>query len=277
MNICYQCNREYYVIPARQKNSKFCSINCKASYQSIYCTGDKNHNYGKKWTEENKKRQSMIVSSKVDDEYRFNSGKANRGKKFSIERIKRMHDHRTSDSYSHLHNENTKIQIGIKSKEKFTRSFKEKFRSTMEESGHWIPLDCKKDYEIYFRQSNWTKRMFDELYDTNKFLIETYGIFNSVNNTTGVVRDHAFSRQSGFKMGVFPQILRHIENCKIILHSDNVKKHISKNINSDSLTLEELVDNIKNTKYLWEEQEICLKLIEKYENGNRWNRKEALV
>lgn len=276
INICLECKSEYYVKPSRQKKSKYCCIKCKGTYQSKNHSGSNNPNFGNSWTTEQRKNQSKIVKSKVDDEYRLKCGSANRGKTFSKERIDRMHRHRTFDSYSRPHTEESKKKIGQKSKEKFTDDYKKKYRQKMEELGKWVPLEEKSDYEIYFKESDWIKPMFSELYNEYKNLIESYGVFDAFKNTKGVVRDHAFSRKSGFDLGVFPEILRHIENCQIILHSNNVKKNVSKNINSDSLTLEELLDKIENTNYTdWEEQEICLAKIKDYRNGKRWNRKEA--
>ena len=276
VNICLKCSKEYRVKPSLQQKSKYCSIICKGAYQSINRKGFNNSNFGKKWSSEKKEQQSGIVKSKVDDEYRLKSGSANRGKKFSKELVERMHSHRTAESYSKPHTEQSKEKIGKKSKEKFTEEYKQKFRKKMEDTGQWIPLDKKTDYEVYFSESGWNKPLFDCLYNENKNLIESHGIFNTFNNTKGVVRDHAFSRKSGFDLGVFPEILRHIENCQIITHSNNVKKNVSKNINSDSITLEELIDRITNTKYNdWEEQEICLAKIKEYKSGKRWKRKEA--
>jgi hypothetical protein len=275
-NVCLECKKDYSVKPSRQEKSKFCSYACKGIFQSKNLKGVNNPNFGNNWSLEKKKNQSNIIKSKVDKIYRFKSGSANRGKKFSKERIERMHGHRNIESYSRPHTIETKKKIGQKSKEKFTESYKRNYRQKMENLRLWIPLEEKTDYEIYFKESSWAKSMFSELYHEYKDLIESYGVFDAFKNTKGVVRDHAFSRKSGFDLGVFPEIIRHIENCQIILHSDNVKKNVSKNITSDSLTLEELPDKIQNTKYTeWEEQDICLKKIEDYKNGKRWKRKEA--
>ena len=47
--------------------------------------------------------------------------------------------------------------------------------------------------------------MFDIITDSNQQkLLKEFGIFNSYSNTKGVVRDHMYSRLSGFKNGVFP-------------------------------------------------------------------------
>lgn len=259
-----------------RRDRKYCSYKCKGVYQKQNLTGKNNPNYGKKWSEEKRKLQSEIVRSKVDDEYRFKAGSANRGKKFSKERIERMHGHRSFESYSRPHTKESKEKIGKKSKEKFTKEYNKKYRQKMEEIGKWIPLENKPDYEIYFKESDWIQPMVDDLYKECKDLIESNGFFNAYTNTKGVVRDHAFSRKSGFDLRVFPEILRHIENCQIILHSDNVKKNFSKNIDSDSITLEKLFDKIENTQYTnWEEQEVCLAKIKEYRNGKRWKRKEA--
>lgn len=74
------------------------------------------------------------------------------------------------------------------------------------------------------------------------------GFFNQKTNTKGFVRDHKFSRKSGFNDLIFPEILRHPCNCSLIIHGDNVRKHHSKSIQSDSIQLSELFDNIYNYK-----------------------------
>lgn len=273
VNICLECKKEYCVKPSQQEKSKYCCIKCKGIYQSKNRKGSNNPNFGKSWTTEQRKKQSNIVKSKVDEEYRFKCGTANRSKTFSKEKIESMHGHRTFNSYSRPHTEESKKKIAQKSKEKFTNDYKKKHRQKMEEIGKWIPLEQKNDYEIYFNESDWIKPMFSELYQDYSDLIESYGVFNAYSNTKGVVRDHAFSRRSGFELGVFPEILRHIDNCQIILHSENVKKNMSKSIPSDSLSLEKLLDSIENTKYSeWEEQETCLVKIKEYRNGKRWKR-----
>jgi hypothetical protein len=44
---------------------------------------------------------------------------------------------------------------------------------------------------------------------------------------------------------------------------------------TNSLTIDQLFDRIINTKHVWDEQELCLILIEEYKNGKRWKRKEV--
>ena len=83
-------------------NTPVCSKACKkVQYSRIY-TGANNSNFGKKWSLEQRARQSNLIKSKVTDERRFKSGSANRDKKFSEELINKMHSNRTSDSYKRV-------------------------------------------------------------------------------------------------------------------------------------------------------------------------------
>ena len=84
----------------------------------------------------------------------------------------------------------------------------------MELQGNWIPLNKKSDYEIYYKEANWICGMFDIIKDKEQLsLLNKFGVFNAFTNTKGVVRDHIYSRHSGFRDGVFPEIMRHPCNC----------------------------------------------------------------
>lgn len=278
LKTCLFCNVDYQT---KVDTQKYCNRLCKNEHQKITQKGRKmipkfgaeNPNFGKKWTDERKIRQSEIIKSKVDDAYREKAGSANRGVKFSQERIDKMHSHRTLESYSRIMPENSKILIGIKSKQKFeNEDFRINFRKTMEDKGIWIPLEIKDDIEIYYNASNWNKRLFDVLYEDNKELIQNLGVYNTYTNTKGVVRDHMLSRNTGFHLKVFPEIIRHVENCEILEHAKNVKKRFKE---KDSISLDELFKRIENTKHIWHEQDLCLNLIKEYKNGKRWERKEV--
>lgn len=279
LEICCEYCKAIFI--TKERTRKLCSVACKNKQQSINFKGRKqepkfgaeNPNFGKKWSDEKRKAQSELIKSKVDAEYREKCSTANRGVKFSQERISKMHDHRTSESYSRPHTDETKQILSKKSKEKFTRpGYTEKIRNVMEERGHWIPENLKPDWEIYLKEANWKYRMFDILYEANSIIIKEFGVYNSFKNTTGVVRDHMLSRHTGFINGVFPELIRHIENCSIILHSDNIRKrHTVK----DSIPIKDLFTRIENTNYTWNEQQICLELIKEYRNGKRWKRKEV--
>lgn len=258
-----------------RRNRKTCSHVCKGIYQSRYQRGENNPNYGKTWDTEQRKSQSKLVKSKVDEQYRLKAGSANRGKKFSQERIDGMHGHRDFHSYSRPHSDESKMKIGKQSAKKFTDEYKRAFRHTMEVNGNWIPLHDKPDSEIYFKESDWIDNMFDIVED-GLTLLNEYGIFNSKSNTGGVVRDHIVGRKYGFEHRVFPEIIRHPANCNIILHRDNVSKgQKGKGRPDTDMSIENLFSEIRNFSGEWKEHEKVIELIGEYENGKRWKRKEA--
>ena len=114
--------------------------------------------------------------------------------------------------------------------------------------------------------------MFDRANDKEQILLKEFGVFNCRNNSKGVVRDHAYSRKSGFENKVFPEILRHPCNCRIITHSDNTKKRKARYVDADSITLQSLFNEIIKYEGKWDEQQKCLSLINDYFSGKRWNR-----
>lgn len=70
-------------------------------------------------------------------------------------------------------------------------------------------------------------------------LFEKYGIWHYNKNKNGLVRDHKYSRGSGYKNSVFPEILRHPSNCHLISHSRNVQ--LARSGNDDLISLEQLL------------------------------------
>ena len=276
--ICNNCGKEILKYPSLiNKTNNFCNRTCHGEYQKTSFKGNNNPNYNKKWSEDQKIKQSDLVKSKVNDEYRFKAGSANRNKKFSEDRIKRMHGHRTPESYSIPHTEQSKKLIGIKSKEKFTVEYLERIRKTNEKLGHWVPLEDKDDYNFYSVLSNWKRgqSMFNLIETREEYvLFRNLGVFNSTHNKKGVVRDHRYSRKSGFINKVHPEILRHPCNCKIITHAENVSKSSNKNKNDNSITLDDLFENIINYKGKWPDQEIVLNAIKEYKSGLRYDKSE---
>ena len=265
---CDYCGIIFNRPPCLLKKHVFCSVKC----MGLHNTGENNPNYNNKWSDEKRRLQGKIISEKMNtDEIKFKCGSANRGKKFSVERIKIMHVGRSSESYSHAHTKETKKKIGMKSKIKFTDEYNKKFRTTMEEKGFWMPLKEKTDYQIYYEESNWKKQIFDNLSEKETMLFKKYGSW-SLKNKTGLVRDHIYSRRSGCNNSVFTELLNHPCNCALITHTKNTIKQRDKKINSDGHTLAELFSKIKNYTGNWEEQEKCLKLIKEYESGKRWVR-----
>ena len=167
--------------------------------------------------------------------------------------------------YGKHHTKKSKIIIGIKSKNKFTKKFKEKQRKIFEKMGLWIPLDKIKPYALYCRKSNWKKNMFNYLSSKELKLLKKKGLF-SYKNTKGMVRDHKYSRYFGFINKIPPIILRHPANCQLITHSENLSKAKKGHRYQDenSITLKQLFQIIKNFKQEWYEQTKCLKIIKKY-------------
>ncbi len=106
------------------------------------------------------------------------------------------------------------------------------YKSLKGKEGYEFRQKCKFKFNVY---------KFPEYFDLN--LIEENGWYsakNRGNNYNGIVRDHIYSVDEGRKNSVSPEILSHPANCRLIKHSDNIKKHK----NSD-LTLQELYDKIQ--------------------------------
>jgi len=267
---CCICNKQFDRYIYDEKPRHFCSKACLA----IGNIGENNPNYGNKWTEEQRKQageeKRKFFAENPDKAHAC--GKTNRGKKFSEDRIQKMHAHRTRESYQHYPNDETRRIIGQKSSAKWTDEYKQRNRRIREEKGVWIPLELKSDWEVYQKEANWISRMFDIIDDPRQILLE-YGVFNAKTNTKGVVRDHIYGRKSGFYNGVFPEIMRHPANCQILLHSENVAKKKERYVDDDGHTLDELFEAIRRYNKEWCEHEIVLQRIKEYENGKRYERK----
>ena len=253
------CNKKHYFEWQRMEENK--------------AYGEKNPNYGTIWTDEQRETGSIITKKRYDDpEYRYNIGKSNRGKTLSKEIRQKMSDGSKGKGTGPRHSEESKREIGKRSSERFKDPiYVEKYRKTMEERGHWIPLKDKKDIEIYNKESNWIDRMFDLIIDKDQLnLLSECGVFHSTKNSKGVVRDHIYSRKSGCYNKVFPEILRHPCNCQLLTHAENISKSQSNSKLSDDITLYDLFDKILDYKCGWEEQNKVETLIEEYKNGKRW-------
>lgn len=275
--ICPICNNNFEAYASSKR--KTCSKSCYATHLSVTMVGKNNPNFGGHgWTDEKKKRQSEITKSRLTSDMRYKIGSANRGKKLSEFTCEKM-----SNFWKKWHSENERVisektreKIGEASKKKFTEEYKEKMRSLFEERGYWVPLSEKSDKELYYKESNWISRMFDTVDDpTQLSLLQDHGVFNCYSNKIGVVRDHVYSRRSGLEEGVFPELLRHPANCELMLNTNNVRKKRGRYNDADNQTKEELFDKIVNYQKPWKEQDLCLQLIERYYNGQRWSRQKG--
>jgi len=272
---CPVCKKDFNRYFSQTKGKTVCcSKKCHSINLKFSMLGENNPNFNNIWSKKQKNQQSKIMKSKITDEFRQKAGSANRGKKFSPERIKACHAHRTPESYSRPHTETSKKIIGEKSKNKWTDEYKTKYREKMESLGHWIPLNDKSDFEIYYKEADWIERMFDRITCKKQLrLLKKYGVFHNKKNTKGVVRDHMLSRRTGFNLSIFPQILRHPANCQILTSKDNIKKKSSRYVDADHLTIEELFDRIESYSELWKEQKLCIQLISRYKSGQKYERK----
>jgi hypothetical protein len=251
-------------------------LNHKCKQCKLQGTG--NPNFGNRWSEEKRKEFSILIKSMVNDEYRENCAKGMKGKKVSDEsKLKRRNS--MLEKYGKLANipspsHETRKKIGEKSKLKFTEKYLNRVRKVNEDRGIWVPIEKKDDYIFYRELSNWKYQVLTE----NTIGIEKLK-FNKLydkknRNKDSLVRDHMYGRKNGFLNGVFPELLRHPANCQIISHSDNIKK--SKKKNDCVITLNELLEKIKNWNIFYEEQEICITFVKKYEEGIRFDKKNYI-
>lgn len=275
--ICYMCGLEKEKYPSLVRGIFFyCSYKCRNEHQKTRFLGEDNPNFNNKWSEEKVEVQrSRMIERMKDPEQRYVSGKANRGKTLDKDKRKKMSISRLG-KLGKKHSDSSKRLIGQKSAEKWTSEYKDRNRFVREMNGSWIPKKDLSNKEVYYHEANWICRMFD-IVDNEKFI--ECGVWNYKNNPKGLVRDHKYSRISGFKNKVFPEILRHPFNCNLILHSENITKSRKNNgLLENSITLEELFNGIIHYKHEWKEQSICIQKISDYKNGLRWKnlyKKEA--
>ena len=160
--------------------------------------------------------------------------------------------------------------IGEKSKAKWTPEYKTNMRFINETKGLIRPLEEIDEYDLYFDEASFYPECFAFLSDIDKQRIKTIKLYNSSTNKHGLVRDHMYSRYSGFKNKISALLLRHPCNCQIITNIENIKKAKRSTVrygDSDDITLKQLVTRIYNFKRTYSEQEQCIKLIkENYMN-----------
>jgi hypothetical protein len=269
---CIKCSTENFIGEYYFKKKDVQTYLCR----SCGSKGDRNNNYGNSWTEEQKKIQSTLVSSKVDDEYRERCGKSMRGKTVAQETIDKqlntkMERYGTLNFHRGFTEEGLTI-LGEKSAAKFTPEFKRKRREVMESRGHWLTLDKKDEYLVYRELADWKGDILSEEV-VGRELLKTHTIKSkSYNIADSLVRDHMYGRKAGFESGVFPEILRHPANCQLLTNSDNIRK--SKVNNDCIITLGELFSRVLSWKSEYEGQLKCLELIEAYKKGLRYNKED---
>lgn len=105
--------------------------------------------------------------------------------------------------------------------------------------------------------------MIEFMTDEELLMLEYFGYGNN-KNPYGMVRDHKYSVGNGLANGVFPSIMRHPRNMKLIANNDNGRKGMS-----NSISLEDLFEEIIDFNREWPEQEECINDINRYRNGER--------
>lgn len=269
-------------VPVNDSSRRYCSTSCKKEDSDFYkwgndrkleyserMKGEGNSNYARKWTEEQKELASIrtIENYEKNPEYRILAGNANRGVKFSPDRIKRMTENR--EYIGHPHSDATKKKIGAKSKEKWTPEYLETHRNRMESLGYWIPPECKSSFELYYEEANWIGNMISHFGEQDLKNLKEYGMMNVNTNTRGYVRDHIFCRVWGYVKGIPACMLRHPVNMAFISTRENIQKGFIDRSSSDEVIEKKLADlicKIINYKGNWIEHHDCLKAIEALEN-----------
>ena len=141
-------------------------------------------------------------------------------------------------------------------------------------NGTWFKLNDKDDYKFYSKLSNWCGQVLCEK-TVNIDKLKDFKFYAKNNqNKEGLVRDHMFGRKSGFLNNVFPEIIKHPANCQLLSHGENIKK--SKKNNDSIIELDELFDRIKNWDSDYQHQEKCIRLIELYVNGYRYDKQKYI-
>ena len=243
---CVVCKEPFVLHVSTIRRRKTCSLDCRNMWFRISLSGDRNPNFGRRWSLTKKKRWASTVKQMMQDpKLRWLCGTANRGKKFDIRRRKRMAVVRIG-VVGHPHTEESKRKIGIRSKEKFTEEYRRKIRKTFEDRGIWVPLSRKSLWELYAKEANWLQN----------FKVKK-----------GLDRDHRFSRRDGFIKKVFPEILRHPVNCEFMTRAENCKKMWTC---GSSIPLEQLFAEIRKFNGAWKEHKVCLEKIGQYERGLRF-------
>lgn len=96
----------------------------------------------------------------------------------------------------------------------------------------------------YRQEASFNFNISDYPDEFNFNLIEMYGWYSAANrgnNLNGVSRDHMFSVHEGHERGIYPKLLGHPANCRLMRHNDNVSKN-----SKSSITYEELLERITN-------------------------------
>ena len=238
-SFCQSCNTSF--IPKAGTFGKFCSLSCSSRYNNKISTEKKISKYNIAPT------LCSCCASPLPYDKRKN-------KFCSIS---------CSTTHSNLKKDYTKFKPGPKPKEKFPfcsvkfYQCKHTNRWYSNKNSDGTVRKCspyiKTKKEKYYASARFKFNVYHFPNEFNLSLIEQHGWYTcpgrkrikEPKNIAGVSRDHIISVSYGFANNIDPAIIAHPANCRILLHSDNKKKH-----SKCDLTLSELLSKIK----LWDQK-----------------------
>ena len=122
------------------------------------------------------------------------------------------------------------INMGLKNTSK---PWTEKHYQTSKEKQK-LRLGERIDKAIYYQQCQFNLAgIIDKVKGYE--LLQQFGMYSIHSNLSGVVRDHRYSINHGFKSKIDPKIISHPANCEFLTHKKNASKS-----NKSSITLEQL-------------------------------------
>lgn len=240
------------------KNMPPCSDQRKLNL-SIVMSGDGNPAYGgHQWNNDRKKHHSKMMKKAMKDPIRrMSAGNANRDKKFTLERRANMaaaHVGITGHSPSKRRRREIGKEASIRWQDPvYKRNIIEKGTRTKELQGKIVPRSKLPEWKFYWREANWISGF---KYTNKKNLREK-----------GLCRDHIVGRKQGFDLRIYPEIIRHPANCKIILWADNTKKARR---TPDETQVPLLFERILTYSGNYPEHHHAVDLVKKYISGERW-------
>ena len=264
--ICSNCKKQIKITKAQSKRNKnsFCSKDCQKEFYKTYFNGKDNPNY----------KHGIYCNDSFCECGNIKDYRANK--------CNSCYERKSWCKGKHLSKE-TRKKIGIGSKEKFLKKeYREKLPEivkkmllTKANNGFAVNFKNKNEFDIYWKLSNWKYNVIPFLNKKDLNRIKEVGFFKPKVNNKGLVRDHFVSRKEGFINGIFPIILRHPCNCKILTMSKNSgKQYLKEDIENK---IEILFDDITNFNKDWIEQKECLEKISIYKNGKRWKKPNNLL
>jgi hypothetical protein len=97
----------------------------------------------------------------------------------------------------------------------------------------------REDYHYYCTLAGFNLKANDLPKTKNYHLLLQHGMW-SLENKTGVVRDHIFSKKDGWINEIAPRIIAHPANCQFLTLRDNSRKG-----DKSWITYEQLLERIK--------------------------------